>query len=159
MQVDKATAVSLRQGATTYYFCCAGCRDRFAKLAAQPVVTVQSVDAQQAYTCPMHPEVEQVGPGTCPKCGMDLEPRMAGLQEDDGAESDMVSFDRRHNEANGHGNTDGPNDFCWTGTCSMTCTNCSGTSNFVICLECRSRRCRQSATMVPTSAKPTSAVR
>jgi Cu+-exporting ATPase len=35
------------------------------------------------YTCPMHPEVRQIGPGTCPKCGMTLEPEMPAQQEDE----------------------------------------------------------------------------
>ena len=39
------------------------------------------VDENAIYTCPMHPEIEQVGPGTCPKCGMALEPK--GLPDPD----------------------------------------------------------------------------
>lgn len=43
------------------------------------------------YTCPMHPEVEQIGPGSCPKCGMALEPKGgAGLDEDDSELQDMT---------------------------------------------------------------------
>lgn len=42
--------------------------------------------ASQIYTCPMHPEVRQVGPGSCPKCGMALEPLEVSLEEGDSAE-------------------------------------------------------------------------
>jgi Cu+-exporting ATPase len=75
-----------------YAFCSAGCRSKFAadpkkylgeKAPAAPV-------AEGAiYTCPMHPEVRQVGPGACPICGMALEPEAGGA--DDGGElADMT---------------------------------------------------------------------
>src|SRR5262245_11139909 len=44
------------------------------------------------YTCPMHPQIRQVGPGTCPICGMTLEPLMPTEVED---ESDLRSVQRR----------------------------------------------------------------
>ncbi|MFZ3357741.1 MAG: heavy metal translocating P-type ATPase [Xanthobacteraceae bacterium] len=63
-----------------YYFCSAGCRGKFAadpekylKPAATPAPLPQS-DKDAIYTCPMHPEIRQVGPGSCPICGMALEP-------------------------------------------------------------------------------------
>nr|WP_235399593.1 copper-translocating P-type ATPase [Pseudomonas ogarae] len=45
------------------------------------------------YTCPMHPEIRQPGPGTCPKCGMTLEPVMPALEEEDNPE--LKDFTRR----------------------------------------------------------------
>lgn len=45
------------------------------------------------YTCPMHPQVRQSGPGTCPICGMSLEPLMPTLEE--GHDPELVSFTRR----------------------------------------------------------------
>jgi Cu+-exporting ATPase len=45
------------------------------------------------YTCPMHPEVRQIGPGACPKCGMTLEPVMPGLEDEDNPE--LADFRRR----------------------------------------------------------------
>src|SRR5258708_1612554 len=45
------------------------------------------------YTCPMHPEIRQVGPGTCPKCGMALEPEMPSV--DEGENPELVDFSRR----------------------------------------------------------------
>src|SRR6185503_6113293 len=45
------------------------------------------------YTCPMHPEIRQPGPGTCPKCGMALEPEMPSLEE--GENPELTDFRRR----------------------------------------------------------------
>jgi Cu+-exporting ATPase len=47
-----------------------------------------------AYTCPMHPEIEQEGPGTCPKCGMDLEPK-AAQPEGEEDDSELRNMTRR----------------------------------------------------------------
>jgi Cu+-exporting ATPase len=61
----------------TYYFCGAGCRTKF---AAEPAKYLDkktaAVEAPPGtiYTCPMHPQIRQVGPGSCPICGMALEP-------------------------------------------------------------------------------------
>ncbi|HEV7241137.1 MAG TPA: heavy metal translocating P-type ATPase [Thermoanaerobaculia bacterium] len=73
---------------TTYYFCSPGCKKKFdedpaaylgdKKAAALPAGTI--------YTCPMHPEVRQEGPGTCPKCGMALEPEVVTAVEEDNPE-------------------------------------------------------------------------
>ncbi len=45
-------------------------------------VQAQDPDRQTVYTCPMHPEVEQIGPGSCPICGMDLEPKFIDTSDD-----------------------------------------------------------------------------
>jgi Cu+-exporting ATPase len=63
-------------GGRDYAFCGAGCRTRFVAdparyLSPQPAAPI---DAGAIHTCPMHPEVHQAGPGTCPVCGMALEP-------------------------------------------------------------------------------------
>ena len=67
-----------------YYFCSSGCRDKFAaspESYLNPEPSDQSTchdDSSQistTYTCPMHPEVEQQGPDSCPMCGMALEPK------------------------------------------------------------------------------------
>ena len=61
-----------------YYFCAARCKDKFAADPAkylQPAPQTAPAVAEGAiYTCPMHPEVRQPGPGSCPICGMALEP-------------------------------------------------------------------------------------
>jgi Cu+-exporting ATPase len=56
-----------------------------AKHGAAPVAAPVSGDVPPGtiYTCPMHPEIRQVGPGSCPKCGMALEPLMPAADEDD----------------------------------------------------------------------------
>jgi P-type Cu+ transporter len=67
----------------TYYFCSAGCR---AKFAADPGKYLRPAPREAApapegaiYTCPMHPDVRQAGPGACPICGMALEPLVASV--------------------------------------------------------------------------------
>jgi P-type Cu+ transporter len=65
----------------TYYFCSAGCRAKFladpAKYLAPVVETsAPTIPAGTIYTCPMHPQVRQAGPGFCPICGMALEPEL-----------------------------------------------------------------------------------
>jgi heavy metal translocating P-type ATPase len=80
MAVDPATAKhSVTHAASTYYFCCGGCANRFrqdpaaalAKGTAQPSATPPVAGK---YICPMCPGVESAGPAACPKCGMALEP-------------------------------------------------------------------------------------
>ena len=64
----------------TYYFCSAGCRTKFvADPAAYLGGSKPTAEAPEGaiYTCPMHPEIRQVGPGSCPICGMALEPEVA----------------------------------------------------------------------------------
>ncbi len=68
----------LRDG-VTYRFCCNGCREKFAAdpdsyLGGTPALPAKPAAPGILYTCPMDPEVEQTGPGECPKCGMALEP-------------------------------------------------------------------------------------
>ncbi len=77
MKFDPATAKhSVDHGGTIYHFCSAGCR---AKFSADPDSYLKPKAAEPAkpgaiYTCPMHPQIRQVGPGSCPICGMALEP-------------------------------------------------------------------------------------
>jgi Cu+-exporting ATPase len=61
-----------------YVFCSAGCKDKFAAEPDRyltPTAPEAPDDPEAIYTCPMHPEIEQVGPGDCPICGMALEPK------------------------------------------------------------------------------------
>ena len=87
-----------------YYFCSAKCRAQF---AAEPDKYLTSIGVPVAaaatatpvalpgtiYTCPMHPEIRRDRPGTCPKCGMALEPLMPSLDEEESPE--LVDFRRR----------------------------------------------------------------
>ncbi len=63
-----------------YHFCSARCLEKFSAepsryLNAQAGAHEHDVPAGTVFTCPMHPEIEQIGPGDCPKCGMALEPK------------------------------------------------------------------------------------
>ena len=65
-----------------YHFCSAGCRTKFAANPEQYLdksPPKADVPAATIYTCPMHPQIRQVGPGNCPICGMALEPEVASL--------------------------------------------------------------------------------
>ncbi|SEJ48453.1 Cu+-exporting ATPase [Frateuria terrea] len=72
----------------TWYFCSARCRERFV-VAPEDFLGERDAPAaspEAIYTCPMHPEVRQVGPGDCPKCGMALEPLAPSAAADGDAE-------------------------------------------------------------------------
>jgi len=68
---------------TTYHFCSAGCRTKFAADPAsyldKETRKAEPVPEGTIFTCPMHPEIRQVGPGSCPICGMALEPDVVSL--------------------------------------------------------------------------------
>ncbi|HRH44414.1 MAG TPA: YHS domain-containing protein, partial [Pyrinomonadaceae bacterium] len=72
--------------AKTYYFCAIGCQTKFRQnpdffLNPKTKPVVMAEESKDIYTCPMDPEVEQIGPGICPKCGMALEPKTVSLEE------------------------------------------------------------------------------
>ena len=75
----------------SYYFCSEHCLTTFktdpekftGKKEEAPSAVKHTHDSSQVYTCPMHPEVEQQSPGSCPKCGMALEPRTVSLMEEE----------------------------------------------------------------------------
>src|SRR5215831_7010524 len=83
MSVDPATSkYRFDYRGETFHFCSAGCRARFAADPARYLDKSKpepELPAGTIYTCPMHPEVRQAGPGTCPICGMALEPEVASL--------------------------------------------------------------------------------
>src|SRR6202158_4634151 len=83
MTVDPATSRHrFDHRGETFHFCSAGCRTKF---AADPQKYLDNSTPKAAapegtiYTCPMHPQIRQVGPGSCPICGMALEPEVASL--------------------------------------------------------------------------------
>ena len=100
MEVDESTALQETVDDQTWYFCSQGCRTKFlaqhSEEQAQPEpksscchdgsghhaghheqkTSAVTTPAGTIYSCPMHPEIEQVGPGSCPICGMDLVPIM-----------------------------------------------------------------------------------
>src|SRR5688572_13511692 len=90
----------------TYYFCSTHCLHKFReapeqflnKPAASPMIQLSRQKEPPAaapagqkieYTCPMHPEIIRDAPGSCPICGMALEPRTATLEEDTSELDDM----------------------------------------------------------------------
>jgi Cu+-exporting ATPase len=85
MTVDPATSKHrFDYRGETYHFCSAGCRTKFAAdpgkyLDKSRDPAPADVPAGTIYTCPMHPEIRQVGPGSCPICGMALEPDVVSL--------------------------------------------------------------------------------
>ncbi|WP_291184652.1 heavy metal translocating P-type ATPase [Dokdonella sp.] len=97
MTVDPATSTHRATHADhEYHFCSARCREKFLAdpqkyLAPQP--PAEPAPAGTMYTCPMHPEIRQDHPGTCPLCGMALEPEMPSLEEEDNPE--LRDFSRR----------------------------------------------------------------
>ncbi len=105
MKVDPAKSpYSFDYRDTRYHFCCNGCRtkfeadpERYLNKAARPAAHTSASPAAPGgtiYTCPMHPEVRQVGPGSCPICGMALEPEFGVAPEEDGG-GELADMTRR----------------------------------------------------------------
>jgi Cu+-exporting ATPase len=79
-----------------YFFCGARCRARFEtepEKFLQPKQPEPAAPAGTLYTCPMHPQVQQIGPGACPICGMALEPEQISL--DDAPDPELIDMTRR----------------------------------------------------------------
>ena len=98
MTVDPATTPHRYQHqGHNYYFCAESCQTKFAadpeRYLGRNAAPVQAPSEGMIYTCPMHPEIRQVGPGTCPICGMALEPAMAAA--DTGPNAELVDMTRR----------------------------------------------------------------
>jgi Cu+-exporting ATPase len=96
MQVTPASPHRVEHDGQAYYFCSAGCADKFRAAPARYLPGAPALPAAPAgtiYTCPMHPEIRQDHPGTCPKCGMALEPALPSLEEEDNPE--LRDFSRR----------------------------------------------------------------
>lgn len=80
----------------TYYFCSKGCLAKFQAdpdSYLQPKPPVEAPAADVEYTCPMHPQIVQIGPGSCPICGMALEPKIVSL--DDKPDAELTNMKRR----------------------------------------------------------------
>ena len=78
----------------TYYFCSTGCVGKFKADPKRYLSTDRrhaiTGPADAIYTCPMHPEIQQIGPGSCSICGMALEPLHATMEEDTTELDDMT---------------------------------------------------------------------
>ncbi|SMF63879.1 Cu+-exporting ATPase [Azospirillum oryzae] len=105
MMVDpERTAHHAEHDGHSFHFCSARCHDKFVaapeqylKPEAKPAAPKRAGQASPQkgviYTCPMHPEIRQEGPGNCPICGMALEPVGASLEE--GPNPELVDMTRR----------------------------------------------------------------
>lgn len=90
-------ALNAQHAGHSYYFCGPSCRGKF---IANPQKYLKPAETDSAavpkdaeYTCPMHPEIRQVGPGACPICGMALEPVMVSLEQ--GPNPELADMTRR----------------------------------------------------------------
>ncbi|MFN0217385.1 MAG: heavy metal translocating P-type ATPase [Hyphomicrobium sp.] len=98
MDVDPHAAKhSAEHAGQPYYFCSAGCRTKF---VANPTLYLDKsaahdpeLPAGTIYTCPMHPQIRQIGPGACPICGMALEPELVSLEA--GPNPELADMARR----------------------------------------------------------------
>ena len=94
---------AMQEGATIYFYS-AGCKTKYLASPAKysvafdsgppsPPPPIQAGVSGTIYTCPMHPQIRQIGPGSCPICGMTLEPETAALDSDENPE--LKDFRRR----------------------------------------------------------------
>ncbi|WP_417392968.1 heavy metal translocating P-type ATPase [Gimesia sp.] len=121
MEVDESTALQATVDGQDWYFCSQGCRDKFVARHAEPEPVEkkscchhdppqgheypgrqqahkpdpENLPAGTIYSCPMHPEIEQEGPGSCPICGMDLEPLMPQKEESPEEAAEYARMARR----------------------------------------------------------------
>ncbi|HWP75650.1 MAG TPA: HAD-IC family P-type ATPase, partial [Methylomirabilota bacterium] len=97
VEPGQAGGGSAEHQGTAYWFCNPACREKFVAdpgryREARP--SAGGTADTRIYTCPMHPEVRQVGPGSCPKCGMALEP-LDVIAADEGPSGELVDMTRR----------------------------------------------------------------
>ncbi|MFI4935627.1 MAG: heavy metal translocating P-type ATPase, partial [Caulobacterales bacterium] len=98
MKVDPKTSPHrFEHRGESFHFCSAGCRSKFAADPARylgaEALAAEATPAGTIYTCPMHPQIRQVGPGLCPICGMALEP--AVVSADEGPNLELADMSRR----------------------------------------------------------------
>jgi Cu+-exporting ATPase len=98
MTVDPATSMHrVEHDGSIYHFCGAGCAAKFARDPAKYLEPSEAVPPPAPkgtiYTCPMHPEIRRSEPGSCPICGMALEP--VGVAEDAGPSAELTDMTRR----------------------------------------------------------------
>ncbi|WP_010112491.1 heavy metal translocating P-type ATPase [Acinetobacter sp. P8-3-8] len=98
MSVDQSTDLKTDYQGQTYYFCHPSCLDKFKHDPEPYLIPMDQRAAPEGmddvlFTCPMDPEIVQKGPGTCPICGMALEPMQPSL--DEGPNPELVDFSNR----------------------------------------------------------------
>lgn len=91
---EEGAAGRATHNGTKYFFCSSSCEHKFVhspgRYIGDRTEAPQAGPPDAIYTCPMHPDVRQVGPGTCPICGMALEPESATAEPDDTELRDMT---------------------------------------------------------------------
>ena len=111
MSIEKSDAeASETYKGKEYYFCAANCHDKFLNDPESFIVKTEITDdscevcdigtapaakvlSKETYTCPMHPEIKQKGPGSCPKCGIALEPKTISAEKEENPE--LINMTRR----------------------------------------------------------------
>lgn len=98
MKVAANPEKKITHGGHDYFFCSVRCTEKFsadpdAYLNRDQAAPQEPAPVGAIYTCPMHPQIQQAGPGSCPICGMALEPMMPSLDEEENPE--LVDFRRR----------------------------------------------------------------
>jgi len=100
MKFDPSTArYKIEHDGKTFYFCSERCRTKFVddpmKYVHGKAQQAQRADVPEGtmYTCPMHPQIRQIGPGNCPICGMALEPEVATAET--GTNPELIDMTRR----------------------------------------------------------------
>lgn len=98
MEVNRSKAADVvNHEGQKHFFCSSRCAEKFEqdpKVYSKGGPQPEPVPPGSQYTCPMHPEVVQEGPGSCPKCGMALEP-MSPSRADEGPNPELIDFTRR----------------------------------------------------------------
>jgi Cu+-exporting ATPase len=98
MKVSEDPAKKIAHAGHDYFFCSVGCMSKFRSspqsyLDKNKAQELPAVEPGTIYTCPMHPEIRRTAPGSCPICGMALEPVMPSLEDEENPE--LVNFRHR----------------------------------------------------------------
>ena len=100
--IPESAAETYEYKSETYYFCSVGCKDKFRQSPkyflnsdkkTQLMGDASDTDSSEVYICPMDTEIEQIGPGICPICGMALEPKTISLE--DASDPEYLDMKRR----------------------------------------------------------------
>src|SRR4051812_9113708 len=94
MDIDPNDSFTLESRGVTHHFCSESCLEEYARDPSGSSRSAASQAPDGIYTCPMHPEIRQTGPGGCPICGMALEPVNLGVEDESGS-PELTDMTRR----------------------------------------------------------------